>query len=307
MTAEETPEQTSEGGGEIEHGGGDGDDKPESTYTPNFKFKSYDKEEEIPERFRALIKDAQSEEEVRKVFEKAYGFDGLKALSTKEKEELSGRAKGYEQQLHQTVENIKKIHAYSQSDLDTFFQVYKIPQEKLFQYVAAKLKESELPPEDLQRLERGRQATIEADYYKDQAEKERQRNNELFKQQHDFHLSQTLSSPDISQFIAGFDSKMGNGAFLQQVNEYGDYVFRTQNGRYVPPMEAVNAVMHRYKAFYQPTIPTQQGAQGQGQANDAPPPVIPNIGSGRSVSPTKPKIKSLDQLKKHVREMTKEA
>src|SRR5688572_23823320 len=48
-------------------------------YTPNFKFKVLDKEHEIEERFRKLIKDADSEKMIRELHEKSFGIEAIKS------------------------------------------------------------------------------------------------------------------------------------------------------------------------------------------------------------------------------------
>lgn len=305
-----TAPASTEGGGETPEHGTETVESTPAAYTPNFKFKVYDEEKEIPESFRALVKDSATEKEVRELFEKAHGLDGLKPVhqkAVKERDEYLNQYKETKSQFDATMENLRKIHAYSQSDLDTFFQVYKIPQEKLFQYVTEKLKESELPPEQVERMQAGRQAKLEAEYYKEQVARQEKQNQDLFKQQHDFHMNQVMSQPDVAGFAKDFDSRAGKqGEFLQKVYEYGDRIFRTEN-RYAPPQEAVNAVLGYYKSLLNYNPSQQATGQGTVPGSEAPPPPIPNLGSGRSVSPTKPKFKTLDQLRKHVKDITTEA
>lgn len=305
----ETPASV-EGGGETPEHGAEKVEGQSVAYTPNFKFKVYDEEKEIPESFRALVKDSATEKEVRELFEKAHGLDGLKPVhqkAVKERDEYANQFKETKGQFDATMENLRKIHNYSQNDLDTFFQVYKIPQEKLFQYVTDKLKESELPPEQVERMNAGRQAKLEAEYYKEQVARQEKQNNDMFRQQHDFHMNQVLSQSDVSSFAKDFDARAGKqGEFLQKVYEYGDRIFKAEN-RYVQPHEAVNAVLGYYKNLLNYNPSQQASGQGTVPGSEAPPPPIPNLGSGRSVSPTKPKFKTLDQLRKHVKDITTEA
>lgn len=304
VEAPEVPASTEGGGTEPEHGEGAEGSKP-AAYTPNFKFKVYDEEKEIPESFRALMKDSATEKEVRELFEKAYGLDGLKPVhqkAVKERDEFMGKFRETEGNLNSTVENLKKIHAYSQNDLDTFFQIYKIPQERLFQYVTEKLRETELPPEQVERLNAGRQAKLEADYYKEQVERQTRQQQEYFKSQHQASMDAELARPDVAQFAKEFDGRAGSpGSFLKHVNDYGSSVFNNE-GRYVSASEAVGKTLQYFQAILK-----QNGSPAADGQGEAPPPPIPNVGSGRSVSPTKPKFKSLEQLRKHVKEISQEA
>lgn len=308
----ETPASVEGGGTDApEHGTEPEGGKP-AAYTPNYKFKVYDEEKEIPESFRALVKDTATEKEVRELFEKAHGLDGLKPTHqkvVKERDELTTRFKETEGQLHGTVENLKKIHHYSQNDLDTFFKIYKIPEEKLFQYVSSKLKEAELDPAVAESLNAGRQAKLDAEYYKDQVESNQRTAQENFRQQHEFNMTSELGKPEVAQFIKDFDARAGQpGAFQRHINDYGNQVYQTQSGRYAPPSETVAYALKYYRSLLQPN-PSQQPASVTSPA-EPPPPPIPNVGSGRSASPVKPRFKSLEALRKHaqqVKEQNQEA
>lgn len=304
VSAPETPETSTPEGTTTEPGQAQ---KP--AWTPSYKFKAFDKEMEIPEHFRSLIKDEKSLKEVKELFEKAHGLDGYKqrySTTVKEKEQFQGTVKQYESRLQQAQSGLQKLYQASQNDLDTFFEAYKIPEEKLFQYVSQKLKEQELPVEDRQRIEQGRKAQREAMTYQERLQQAEQQNHQLFVSQHEMQMNMVMSQPTVTSFQSQFDQRFGQGEFRRHVDEYGDKLYR--QGKYVAPQDAVRAVYSYYSKMFQnnptPSQPQagQAGVQGQAPAQSAAPPSIPNVGSGRSVSPTKPKFKDLDSLRKYVKE-----
>lgn len=291
--------------------------EPGSTpaWKPTYKYKVYDKEKEIPEHFRGFITDADKEKAFRELFEKADGLDHQKPIHqqvVKERNQLVQQYQQAQQQHTQAVEGIKKIHHLSQTDLDTFFDVYKLPKEKVFQWVSQKLRMDELRetnPELAQQIEQGERNRREGYAYQDRLKSLETQNRNLQLTQHNIAMSQTLSHPEVQSFGQLFDSRFGQGSFQKQVNDFGDLHFRRTNGQYMPPWQAAQAVIAQYRNGLQPTQPQAatpppaQPAQGATAEGGAAPATIPNMGSGRSVSPTKPRFKSLDQLRKYAADM----
>jgi len=281
-------------------------------WSPNFKFKVYGEEKEVPESFRALIKDAKTEAEVRSVFEKATAVDKLKTLHqrvSQEHQTASGKVKQYESEFAKVRDGLTRVSNYAQNDLDSFFEAYKIPAEKVMQWVSVKLHEQELPEAQRQQIMQGRQAQREAENLRYQQTNLQTQSNEMFQNHHNMMMDMVRSQPEVSTFEKDFDLRFGDGEFQRHVNDYGDRMYR--QGKYVPPHQAVAQV----RAYYQRALSNNPApayapgsAHGQGSPGAEPPQPIPNVGSGKSgVSPVKPKFKSLDQMKAYVKENYSEA
>ncbi len=267
----------------------------EPAFEPNFKFKVYDEEKEFPEIFRGVVKDKTTEEEVRTILSKAFGLDGLKPKYEKtkaERDEVSGK---YER----TVQGLKKLDHFAKNDLDSFFELTGIQQDKLFDYVQQKLKYGEMSPEERQRHDQARDAQRKVYTYEEQTANLQRQNQELMVQRHNFEVQTAMSDPEISQFAAEFDRRAGkSGAFKEHVDAYGDRMYQVQQ-QYIQPTQAVRAVFDQYKGLigYNPLGQQAQAPQTQAPQAKAPPAAIPNIGSGRTVSPTSKRPKSIEELR----------
>lgn len=267
-------------------------------WAPSYKFKVYDKEMEFPEEYRAYIKDGDTEKKFRELFEKAYALDEHKKIHQKvlgNLDEYKGQASSVQGKYDQTLDGVKRIYKMSQTDLDSFFDVYKIPQQKIFEWARQKLSEGDLPPEEQQYRQSLRERAMAASNYEIELENMKRQNQSMITQQHEMNMQAALSSQEASSFSAQFDSRFGQGAFLQHVQDYGAKAYNLEK-RYASPYEAVKAVMQYYGAAIN-TTPSQTTPADNGQK-----PVIPNVGTGRGSSPVKPKFKNLDQMKKYVKE-----
>lgn len=282
-------------------------------WKPSFKYKVYDKEKEIPETFRGFITDADKEKAFRELFEKADGLDQQKPIHqqvVKERNELAQHYQQVTQQHQQAVEGIKKIHNLSKTDLDTFFDVYKLPKEQIFNWVAEKLRMDELAQQDpsmARRLQGDQEARRQSYAYQDRLQQLERQNKDMMLSQHQNQFQQTMSHPEVQSFARQFDERYGRDSFQRQVNDFGDLHYRRNNGQYLSPWQCAQAVISQYKTGFQPPQAATPPSQGTSATEaGAAPATIPNIGSGRSVSPTKPRFKSLDQLREYAAKVTQE-
>lgn len=294
------------GGAQVEHGDGGGEQATGSApdWKPSFKFKVYDKEMDFPEDLRGYVKDANTEKRFRELLEKSHALDEHKTIHQKvlqNLDEYKGRATDFESKYNQAVDGLRRLYGYSQKDLGQFFDFYKIPKEKVIQFVREQLEEEELPDQEKQRRSEWRQRSREADFYQYQLQQEKAQNESLVMSQHNAAMEMAVHQPDVREFAASFDSKFGQGAFRQHVTDYGAKVYNSQQ-KYISPFEAVKAVMEYYRPGFQSATPNPSQ-----QETGEKPPTIPNVGSGKGVSPTRQRFKNLDQLKKFVKENYQEA
>jgi hypothetical protein len=267
-----------------------------SEFSPDFKLKILGKEFEVPEMFRGLVKDEETQKQVREIFEKAYGLDEAKPKYEQSKTENV--------QLRETLQTVQSdINElkgyYNAGDLDSFFQKLNVPMEKVLHWLQEKANYQELPPEQRQIVD-ARKAAIA------QARQLELQNQELTAQSHQqqvqalgYMLNLTLEKPEVKTFEEKFDSLQGGqGAFRQAVIEYGQMAYAL-NGKMVLPDEAVKAVMERFSPF----LASQQAAPAVVPVAQAAPPTqearkgLPNIQSRASATASKPKPKSLDDLR----------
>jgi hypothetical protein len=281
-------------------------DKP--VYVPNFKYKVLDKEHEIPEAFRGIIKDPDTEKMVKELHEKATGLDIVKPKLKEVRQERDQLA-SENYAIKREVQELRTM--YQKDDLDGFFGKLKIPEEKILQWLAGKIRMKQqlagMSPEQRAMFERTqsdsqRAQELEARLQAMQAEANESRSTAM-----DLQLQTALSKPEVKTFAEAFDARKGAGSFMNEVIDYGEWK-SMQSGKDISPEQAIQEVMARYGTFL---TPAQQAAAPQGQpaapveaapaAQPAPqrqaPPVIPAV-TGRSNTPVKNKPKSIEDLKK---------
>ncbi len=276
---------------------GDGVTPP--AYSPNYKFKVGDQEQEIPEYLRGVIKDVDTEKKIKELHEKALGLELAKPRHLA----LQERYKAADEELGSLKDGLQELgEMYRGGDLDGFFARLKIPHEKILNWVAEKIRYQELPEDQRQIMDRERAARDHAKSLEKRVSHQEQLYQEQISHAKGYALGVSLERAEIKSFAASFDAKAGKpGAFRDAVIDVGDNAFR--NGTDLTPEQAIEATMSWYGKFLPPQAAnnTQAGTPGAGTqapATRQTPPVIPNV-SGRTTSPTgTSKPKSIDDLKK---------
>lgn len=264
-------------------------------FKPNFKVKSYDKEFEIPEMFRGLIKDDATQKEVQAIFEKAYGMDMAKPIhqSTQEKyRDLNSR----HTQLNQELQAAGT--AATRGDYDTAFKLMGIDSDQVLDYFIEKARVMQLPPDQRQVVETQKQ--MEQRLYQTELQNRdlQQRYESQVIAQKQNSLSVALQRPGVAETAQQYDQRVNQpGAFAQKVIERAAWL-EQQTGQDVTADQAVADLLQFVDVWRQPQAP--QNAPAPQQTQELPrrqnPPVIPNI-QGKGVSPVKRIPKSIAELK----------
>jgi len=275
-------------------------DQVPAQYTPNFEFKVYDKVHQFPEWARPVIKDKATEDQIRDVFSRAYGLDGLKGKYEKSKEQLTRYAE-VEKNYNSQTSQLKQILALRDTDMGAFLQAVGLDDEKLAQHYQAILRAKEDPTfaaqynAGLEAKRKHLQATQEQEEMRAQMESLKQEREQIMLERHVNSFESTYNSPQVSSFAQAFDAKAGKeGAFKDEAMELGNFIFMKEQ-RNAPPSEVFDLLIQKYGAFVQP-----QTMQAQPQmAAKSQPATIPNTGGASGVSVTKPRFRSIDDIKKH--------
>lgn len=267
-------------------------------YQPNFKLKVMDQEKEIPEMFRGLMKDAESEKEIRRVFEQVYGFE----FARQKHETTVGTLNQVQAEHNYLLGQVQEAREmYQRGDLDAFFERLAIPPQRILQYAMEKLQYQELPQEQRAMIDARRTAERQnialqrqnADYQKgmrDQLVQHRQT-----------ALNFELHRPEIKSVADSFDQRVGRpGAFVQEVVNRGQLAWMQSQGKVdLSPAQAIQEVLNLYGLQGKTGTPAQPSAAAGSPAPAVQrPATIPNVGSGRSSAPLKTKPKSIDDIRK---------
>lgn len=264
-------------------------------YSPNFKVTAYGKEYEIPEKFRSLIKDADSEKEIASIFNKYYAFDNVKEKN----ENLKSTAEKFEN----LSTSINKLDKYlKNNDYDSFFDTLKISEEQIQQWMLQKLKMKDLPPEEQAVYNKKSEyqkmlyeKEQEADFYKTQYESYQEQMRVREVSQVHSKLDQLIGEGTVSQIAKSFDAKQNRaGAFKEEVIKRAFLVEKT-TGREMTPEEAVQEAVRLYGWNMQNQATPQETVLAPKQSTSKP--SLPTL-QGKNSSPVTKKITSLDDLKK---------
>jgi len=275
---------------------------PEAAYTPNFKFKAADKEQEFDDFVRGAVKNAEQEKKLRELYEKAYGLDHVKS----EREKYRNDYKTVNEQYSALNKGLDQLSVMLRNkDYHGFMESLKIPEQDILQYALSRVQYKEMPPEQRQQLDQQYEAQQRLAYLE-------QANQELVSgyqsqmvQQRASELDGYIGRPEVSQVASEFDARVGRqGAFRDEVIRRGQYYASLPNSQDITVEQAVQEIMNIVGR------PQPQGMQAQGQnqmvGTQAPvqqntKPVIPNI-KGRGTSPVKKAVRSIDDLRARARD-----
>ena len=181
----------------------------------------------------------------------------------------------------------------------------RIPEEKVLQWLVEKVEYNQLPPEQRKLLDDRKQAQQRAHELEKHSRTSEERTMQMLSQAKGQALDALLERSSVQAFANAYDQKFGQeGAFRDAVCDLGSLIWE-KHGVDLSPEEAIKGVMDHYGKFVsvEQQQPQAVGAPDVNGGTQTPPsrtkepPVIPNV-SGRQTSATKPKVRSLDDIKK---------
>lgn len=269
-------------------------------YTPNYKFKVMDKEHEVDEWLRPVIKNADTEKKVKELYEKAYGLDSIKPKHQAIKDELE-QAKAKVAQTDQALDILGKYVA--ENDFDSFFEGLNIPKNKILEYALELVRREQMSPEQKAQWENSKQAKEAARYYEAENARLQQSQQQFAVQQRTFELDMALNSPEAKVVADAYNAGMGTPeAFKDYCIQIGQAF--AARGQDIPATQAVSEAIRHLKAI-NPSLGAAVSPNIVPTVHPSQKPVIPNI-QGRGTSAVKPAVKSLEDLKKRAKELTEQ-
>lgn len=254
-------------------------------YQPSYKYSVRGQEKEIPEKYRALIKTAEDEKELKEFFEKAEGLDFVK----QDRSSLKQEYEGFKQQINPYLQEYHKFTSLrDKGNLGAALQVAGISDEQIFEYAVQKLQMEQNP--HMANLYKGNtEAALREIEDQGKIQQYQMMEQQLQQQQFEFNLSQAMATH--KDVIGTIEAKWGQpGSFKEEVKSYG--IAQYHLGNNLTEQQAVDAVLNKYKPFLAASPNPAQAPQPHKA-----PHVIPAVGSA-NVSAIKVKPKSVDDLKK---------
>lgn len=264
------------------------------SYKPNYKFVVHDKEHELEDWVKPFVKDKDSEKKVRELYEKAFGLEEIKPKFHSLKEEYNQTKIAFEQQ-QSALETLGGF--VKGKDYESFFEALNIPKKDILEYALKVVELDQLPAEQKAQLEASKQAQREMAYYRQQNEQLQQSQQQFAVQQRVFELKNVLSSPDVAAIAEAYNTGAGKpDAFEDYVIQIGQSF--AARGQDISAEQAVQEATRHLRA-----INPQLGIKAPTNVVATPAkPVLPNI-QGRGISPVKPAVKSLEDLKRRAKEL----
>ena len=273
--------------------------EPVEEWTPDYKVKVMDQEYEFDEFIKPVV-NKDNYDQIKGLYEKAYGLDHVKQKKTALEEDnrrLAEIEANYQKQ-NQSLGYMGNL--IKEKDYHTLFSQLKIPDQEVMKYALDRVNYNELPPEE--------KAAYDSNIESRQRLRALEAQNAQFQQQFQHQtvqaraseLDQYLGSDQIKDIASRFDQANGNpGAFRQEVISRAKVIADT-TGKDISVQEAVDNVARVYSGFMQGQVPAgQENPQGQQQAQPAvaqAKPVIPSVKSGGS-SPARKIPRTIDDLK----------
>lgn len=303
----ETPPSTDEGGS-LE-----GSTEPPPEFNPEEyrKFQVYEENFEIPEEFVPLMTDKEKAEKIRDLHLKAYGLPKVQEKRDKFRTERDDYRDKYEtasQQLDQKNRQEKRLKEAFEKDFGMALAAMGVSEDQILRH-AAEILQFKDDPEKEAVYSRQRERDKELFEIKSRMEDFETTTRMQNVRNHENALEMAFNSPEAVEFTRVYDSKMGQGAFRKEVEDYGNSLAYNKN-QYITPDQAVKDIINKFRRMFDvqtPPMNTQpQGGVvppvGQQTPPSPRPASIPNIGSGSNVSPRRPRFKNLDDVKKYAQE-----
>ena len=266
-------------------------------YEPNYSYSVKGEDFSFDERLHPIIKDKGTEEFLRDTFTRAQGLDSVKSrLETYEKDF------GSLQEQHAATQNenngfrttLERLNQLKDQDPHAFQRQWGLPDKWVLDRATEILEYNENPAQ-ARAVERAYEDRAASWQHEQDLHRETEKSQQIEQQLHGMKMEQAMRGQDVNDFAKNYDKRMGEGAFRSQVNEYGSLQYY-QNKRYVDPQVCVAEVYGKLRnIFGEPAVSLNPSAGG------APSEVsrIPNLGRGRSGSPTTKRFNTLAELRAH--------
>jgi hypothetical protein len=269
-------------------------------YQPNLEFSVKNEKFTFDERLLPVIKDKETEDFLRDTFTKAYGLDGVKSkLEATEREfgEIRQKFQSLEEENRNYRSGLERLNQLKEQDPLGFQKEWGLNDNWILKR-ATEILEHQENPQLRSAAERAHQDRMQAYQYEQNFQREAERSRHMERQIHLIKMNQAMSNPEVSDFAKAFDQKMGAGAFEREVSDYGTLQFH-QN-RYIDPQDAVSQVYGRLKNIFSVSQPTPQSLNPESPSQqDIPVSRIPNLGRGKSGTPTTKRFNTVEALRAH--------
>lgn len=269
-------------------------------YVPDFKYKVYGQEKEMPESVRSLIKSKEDEEYFRDLFTKADGVEAMKAHREHYRKQFNELQSEVSKVLDMTekgdLAGALSTIGWNPKDIAKTAQALGWDKRQIIEY-AYQL--ANLTPEQEQYQNQLRQAEQEKLNLAKQQQQLQTQLEQFQVQTRQAELQSALSSPEVAPIKEAYDKIYGPDAFEHEVIKEGQWHFYARKVD-MPVQQVVREILERARRIVQPQsqqqVSTPQVQPTPQRREDLP--VIPAMGSGSSRAPVSKKVTSIEEMKR---------
>jgi hypothetical protein len=282
----------------------------EPAYTPDLSFTVRDQQHTMDERLKGAMVSKEVEDHLRDLHTRAYGLDSYKerlASREGEFEDLSQKHNQIDTEYQSLRSNLDRLNEIKERDFMSFQRQWKISDQAIIDRANQILEMRDRPVDEQQRFEQQLQDRLSREQEAVQLRAQQTQSQSAYQELHKLKMEQALNAPEVAKFRADYDKKMGEGAFLNQVNDWGSLQYHNTQ-RYVEPSVSVSTVFGNLSKIFTPSEAASQMAPEQAQqqpagAPDIPVKPLPNLGTGSTGSPTRRRFKTMKELRAYADKM----
>lgn len=268
----------------------------ESKFVPDFKFKAWGKDLEVPENLRPLFTDEKTQTELKSILAKSYGLDTLLPKYDEVKEKITNYEQNIIPQYKKQDQIISELASYVEKrDFDSYFERLGIKEKDLQEWMYKKLS---LTPEQQALYNENRELQKQL-YKQTTTNQELAQTAEATKQEFEKEQEQKIlnaldyvvTNGAVKDVAKSFDSTNGAGAFKNSVIKFAAFKQQTE-GKNLSVEEAIEEFTKF--ANLKPTTASQ--AVGGQVSLPKEKPTLP-VTNAKAYSPSNQQITSIKQIR----------
>ena len=279
-------------------GGAPSADPEKPAYEPDFNYQIRGVQHTFDERLHSSVKDKDTEDFLRDTFTKAHGLDAVKTRLEESETKYGDLQTKFDQSRVENENfrgNFDHLNNLKESDPLGFQRQWGLTDKWILDRASSILEHQDNPAQG-QLAEQAYNARQENFNNQQNMTRESVRTQAMERELHDVKMTQAMNQNTVSDFAKSYDEKMGAGAFKSQVDDFGSLQYH-QSQRYVDPQVAVTEVYGKLQKMWSPD-PAAPASLDSG-APRAPKTPMPNMGVGRSGTPTTKRFNTLAELRAH--------
>jgi hypothetical protein len=277
------------------------------SYVPSYKFKFGESEVEVDERLRPVIKDKDTEEFVRGLYQRYHEFDPIKT----ERDRLS-------QHYAQIQDSLNNLVTWRSSNPLGFLKAAGFSEQDIVQVAQSIVNFKSLPPEQQKAYADQVKQRDEYTSLQSQFQQLQKTNMATAAQLLDLEFDQIMSQPDVTSAARSYDERVGKtGAFKHIFFLHGSQLSNAQ-GTTVPPRMVLDSLRSAYPGLFAQAqtsvaapapvaaapLSTQKGATAAPATSQKKPAnVIPNLGGSSAAPVARRRFNSIAEMEEYNRKM----